>query len=91
VVAEATAYADTLATTCSPVAMAAIRRQVWGDLSRDYTAANEEWFAAMRRLNRPDNPDFAEGVAALVEKRPARFAALAHDGELPPLQPFVPQ
>ncbi len=91
VVAEATAYADTLATTCSPVAMAAIRRQVWGDLSRDYTAANEEWFAAMRRLNRPDNPDFAEGVAALVEKRPARFAALAHDGELPPLPPFVPQ
>ena len=91
VVAEATSYAHALATTCSPVAMAAIRRQVWGDLSRDYTAANEEWFAAMRRLNRPDNPDFAEGVAALVEKRPARFAALADDGELPPLPPFAPQ
>ena len=71
--------------------MAAIRRQVWGDLSRDYTEANEEWFTAMRRLNRPDNPDFAEGVAALVEKRPPRFAPLPAATELPPLPPFAPQ
>jgi enoyl-CoA hydratase/carnithine racemase len=91
VLADAQAYAKLLATTCSPRSMAAIRRQVWGDLSRDYTAANEEWFTVMRRLNRPDNPDFAEGVAAFVEKRPPKFAPLPPDNELPPLPPFVEQ
>jgi len=91
VVTEAQAYAHQLATGSSPTAMAAIRRQVWGDLSRAYTEANEEWLAAMRRLNRPDNPDFAEGVAALVEKRAPRFVALPLDGDLPPLPPFAPQ
>ena len=91
VLAEAQDYAGGLATGCSPTAMAAIRRQVWGDLSRDYTEANEEWFTAMRRLNRPANPDFAEGVAALVEKRAPRFAPLPDAAELPLLPPFAPQ
>jgi enoyl-CoA hydratase/carnithine racemase len=91
VLAEAQAYARQLAAGSSPRAMAAIRRQVWGDLSRDYSAANELWLAAMVRLNRPDNPDFAEGVAALVERRTPRFAPLPPDGDLPPLPPFVEQ
>jgi enoyl-CoA hydratase/carnithine racemase len=88
---DAHAYARLLATGSSPHAMAAIRRQVWGDLSRGYTEANEMWLATMTRLNRPDNPDFAEGVAALVERRAPRFAPLPPDGELPPLPPFVEQ
>lgn len=88
---EARAYASLLATGSSPRSMAAIRRQVWGDLSRGYTEANEVWLEAMVRLNRPDNPDFAEGVAALVERRNPRFAPLPSDGELPPLPPFVEQ
>ncbi len=88
---EAHAYARLLATGSSPRAMAAIRRQVWGDLSRGYTAANELWLATMLRLNRPDNPDFAEGVAALVERRAPDFAPLPADGDLPPLPPFVEQ
>lgn len=88
---EARAYASLLATGSSPRSMAAIRRQVWGDLSRGYTEANEVWLEAMVRLNRPDNPDFAEGVAALVERRSPRFAPLPSDGELPPLPPFVEQ
>jgi enoyl-CoA hydratase/carnithine racemase len=91
VLAEAQAYAGLLATGSSPRAMAAIRRQVWGDLSRGYTDANALWFEAMLRLNRPDNPDFAEGVEALVEKRAPRFASLPPGGELPPLPPFAPQ
>jgi len=91
VLVEAQAYATMLAETCSPQSMAAIRRQVWGDLSRGYTEANEGWFAAMRRLNRPENPDFAEGVGAFVEKRPPRFAPLPTDVELPPLPPFAEQ
>lgn len=84
-------YARTLAATCSPRSMAAIRRQVWGDLSRGYTEANEVWFAVMRQLNDPSNPDFAEGVASFVERRPPRFAALPSDLELPALPPFAPQ
>jgi enoyl-CoA hydratase/carnithine racemase len=91
VVDEATAYARLLAATCSPRAMAAIRRQVWGDLSRGYTEANEGWFAAMRSLNRPENPDFAEGVQAFVERRSPDFAPLPADAPLPPLPPFAAQ
>jgi enoyl-CoA hydratase/carnithine racemase len=91
VLREAQGYAEMLAETCSPQSMAAIRRQVWGDLSRGYTDANEGWFAAMRRLNRPENPDFAEGVGAFVAKRAPRFAALPGDVELPPLPPFAAQ
>lgn len=84
-------YARLLATTASPRSMAAIRRQVWGDLSRGYTEANAEWLAAMRRMNDPSNPDFAEGVAALVEKRLPRFEPLPAGFPLPELPPFVPQ
>jgi len=92
VLAEAQAYARLLATGSSPISMAAMRRQVWGDLSRDYTEANEVWLETMVRMNIPaDNPDFPEGVAALVEKRPTRFVALEPDAVLPPLPPFVEQ
>jgi enoyl-CoA hydratase/carnithine racemase len=91
VLAEAQDYARMLAQSCSPRSMAAIRRQVWGDLSRGYTEANHEWLATMQRFNRPDNPDFAEGVEAFVEKRPPRFAPLPPGIELPPLPPFAPQ
>jgi enoyl-CoA hydratase/carnithine racemase len=86
---QAVGYARNLAENCSPVSMAAIRRQVWGDLSRDFTEANTVWFDAMRALNRPENPDFAEGVAAFVERRPPRFRPLAPEAVLPELPPFA--
>ncbi len=89
--AEATAYARMLAVNCSPRSMAAIRRQVWGDLSRGFTEANEGWFTAMRDLNRPENPDFAEGVTAFVRRRPPQFGPLPEDAVLPPLPRFAPQ
>ena len=91
VLAEAQTYARTLASGSSPIAMATMRRQVWGDLSKHYTEANEGWFEAMLHLNRPDNPDFAEGVAAFVERRAPDFAPLDPDTGLPPLPPFAPQ
>jgi len=90
VVRQAREYAHLLARSCSPVSMATIRRQVWGDLSRGYTEANQVWLSAMRRLNQTDNPDFAEGVAALIEKREPRFSPLPAI-ELPLLPPFVEQ
>ncbi|MDE3205022.1 MAG: enoyl-CoA hydratase/isomerase family protein [Acidobacteriota bacterium] len=83
VLADAVGYAQTLATMCSPVSMAAIRRQVWGDLSRGFTEANRAWFNAMHSLNRPENPDFAEGVQAFVERRPPEFRHLDPATELP--------
>lgn len=91
VLTEARAYAGMLASASSPIAMATIRRQVWGDLDLHYTGANEGWFAAMRRLNRPDNPDFAEGVGAFVAGRAPEFAPLRPDAELPPLPSFADQ
>jgi len=91
VLAEAEAYAARLAGSSSPQSMASIRRQVWGDLGRGYTEANEGWLDAMRRLNRPENPDFAEGVQSFVEKRPPRFAPLPERVDLPLLPPFAPQ
>jgi enoyl-CoA hydratase/carnithine racemase len=73
--------------------VAAICRQVWDDLSRGYTEANVMWLTTMRAPSQTSNPDFAEGVAALVEKRPPNFVSLPEDAEtvLPPLPPFVSQ
>jgi enoyl-CoA hydratase/carnithine racemase len=83
-------YASDLARWCSPRSMAAIRRQVWGDLSRTYTEANAVWLETMRRYN-TDNPDFVEGVASFAERREPRFAPLPDDHQLPLLPAFSPQ
>ena len=91
VLSDAQAYARLLATGSSPRSMAAMRRQVWGDLSRTYTEANQLWLDTMVRMNGADNLDFGEGVAALVERRPPSFAPLPLAGELPPLPAFVEQ
>ncbi|HEY7890580.1 MAG TPA: enoyl-CoA hydratase [Solirubrobacteraceae bacterium] len=71
---EALAYARELAVNCSPASMAAMKRQVYADLTRALpdalTQANQlmgESFAA---------PDFVEGVASFLERREPRFAPL---------------
>jgi enoyl-CoA hydratase/carnithine racemase len=74
VVVEAYAYAADLARNCSPRSMAAIRRQVYSDLSRTFSDSMVHTLATMQEFAK--NEDFAEGVASFVEKRAPRFTPL---------------
>ncbi len=64
-------YARDLARNSSPASMAVIKRQVWGDwdlgLDDSRTAAERLMAESFGR------PDFAEGVASYLEKRPPEF------------------
>ena len=65
------AYARTLATEVSPVAVAAAKRQLYADLHGDVgtaVAESERLLDEHMRL-----PDYVEGVAAWSERRPPRF------------------
>jgi enoyl-CoA hydratase/carnithine racemase len=74
VLAEAQAYAADLAANCSPRSMAAMRSQVYDDLSRGYDEALARSVTAMQAFT--GDADFAEGVASFAERRPAKFPAL---------------
>jgi enoyl-CoA hydratase/carnithine racemase len=74
VLGAAWSYAADLATHCAPRSMAAIRRQVYGDLSRGFSESMVHTLATMQEF--AGNEDFAEGVASFVEKRPPKFAPL---------------
>ena len=64
-------YAAMLA-AASPEAVSTTTRRLWGDLLHgDPAAAVEGSKALIARLVR--HPDYAEGVAALLERRPPRF------------------
>ena len=77
VLGEAQAYARDLAAHCSPRSMAAMRHQVYTDLSRDFDDSMARAVAAMKEF--AGNPDFAEGVASFAERRPPRFPPLDPD------------
>ncbi|GAA3663621.1 enoyl-CoA hydratase-related protein [Nonomuraea antimicrobica] len=67
-------YARELAVHSSPASLAVIKRQVWHDwgttLEESAKAATQEMIASFGR------PDFAEGVAAFLERRPPDFPPL---------------
>jgi enoyl-CoA hydratase/carnithine racemase len=71
----ARAYATELATRCSPTSMALIKREVYAHLARSEDEAEAEALQLM--LESFQRPDFVEGVASFVEKRPPRFTPLA--------------
>jgi enoyl-CoA hydratase/carnithine racemase len=86
VLAEAQAYAADMAANCSPRAMAAIRRQVYGDLSRDYESALLDAVALMQ--DAIAHPDLTEGARSFAERRTPGFLPLEKDfrpreGEFP--------
>ena len=72
-------YARDLAANCSPVAMAAIKAQVAADWHRTYEESEAEAVALVAAPER--RPDFREGVASYVEKRPPNFRPLPRRGE----------
>jgi enoyl-CoA hydratase/carnithine racemase len=78
VVEAARSYAADLVAHCSPVAMAAVKRQ----LAADWDRSQEEALVASTGLtNDPAiKPDFSEGVLSYVERRPPRFRSLPPRG-----------
>ena len=71
-VPAAQAYAGDLAANCSPLAMQAVKAQVAADWTRGIEASQDEAFRLVKEPAR--RPDFREGVAAFLAKRPPVFA-----------------
>jgi enoyl-CoA hydratase/carnithine racemase len=65
------AYAAGLADGVSPGSAAATKRQIYRDLHRTAASAVEDAEALLEAMIR--HPDYAEGVKAWMEKRPARW------------------
>jgi enoyl-CoA hydratase/carnithine racemase len=65
-------YAQTLASTVSPASLAASKLQMYLDLHRDAATAVNDSAARLDVMMK--EADFAEGVAAMAERRPPRFA-----------------
>ena len=77
----ARAYAHDLADNVSPVAMATIKAQLWGDWGRSQEESRQ--FALARVAELSDNhPDFKEGVRSFMEKRPPAFPGLSAEIEV---------
>jgi enoyl-CoA hydratase/carnithine racemase len=66
------AYANRLATEIAPSSLAATKQQLYGDFHRDVASSVND--ASARLAEMMQGPDFAEGVAALTEKRPPKFS-----------------
>ncbi len=64
-------YATELATRCSPASMAIMKQEVYRHLTETLGDAHDDAVRLMREsFNRPD---FKEGVASFLEKRPPKF------------------
>src|SRR5215469_7423588 len=66
------AYARILADTVSPRSMAVMKAQIWKSMLQEFSealdVADKEMAPSLK------GPDFKEGVAHFLEKRPAKFA-----------------
>jgi enoyl-CoA hydratase/carnithine racemase len=73
--AETLAYGRDLAANCSPAAMATIKSQVYRHWDEALAPSLAESNGLMAKSLR--EPDFREGVASFVERRPPKFVPLA--------------
>ncbi|WP_406814676.1 enoyl-CoA hydratase [Mycobacterium sp. M23085] len=71
---RALSYAEDIAANCSPASMAVIKRQVYGDATRDVEQANS--LAEVLLHEAMPRPDVIEGITSFLEKRPPRFPSL---------------
>ena len=69
--AETLAFARAMAAEISPSALTTMKRQLYADLLRPLGESVEDAIGLLDRM--VGEPDFAEGVAALTERRPPRF------------------
>ncbi len=76
-VERAVAYAQGLATSCSPWSMATIKSQLLLDAERSFAESVRSADALMRESFR--GSDIAEGVASFTERRPPVFAPLTKE------------
>jgi enoyl-CoA hydratase/carnithine racemase len=67
-------YAEDMAANCSPASMAVIKRQVYGDTTRDVVEANS--LADELLQEAMPRPDVIEGITSFLEKRPPQFPSL---------------
>ena len=67
-------YAEDIARNCSPASMAVIKRQVYGDATRDVMEATS--LAEILLHEAMPRPDVVEGITSFLEKRPPRFPSL---------------
>jgi enoyl-CoA hydratase/carnithine racemase len=71
---EAIQYARMLVSECSPASMALMKQQLYGDYEHNLSDSLAE---ANRLMSESfSHPDFAEGVASFLERRPPRFQPL---------------
>jgi enoyl-CoA hydratase/carnithine racemase len=68
-------YAEDLAANCSPASMAVIKRQVYGDDTRDVVEANH--LSEVLVHEAMSRPDVIEGITSFLEKRPPQFPPLS--------------
>jgi len=67
------AVAHRMAEECAPSSLRAAKEQLYADLRGTLAAAERDSRRRMKEMI--GSPDFREGVAALVERRPPNFGA----------------
>jgi enoyl-CoA hydratase/carnithine racemase len=68
-------YAEDMARNCSPASMAVIKRQLYGDATRDVAEATA--VAEVLLQEALPRPDVIEGITSFLQKRPPQFPSLA--------------